>query len=196
MDEKLVARPPILWCVRCGDEMVGPGDGPWQCLSCLEERYPHAWRVMADPRWTGRPRPFSPEEEIVHGASWRILLGRVRDIRRTFPGPELRGGSLAVRLGRASDAYQINLYPDLPWQLGAAERCERERAAHDEMKTHGRCGGCGARLGEIHTPGCSYELCGYCGRKWLSCDCPIRAGQLRVPWRGWKDWGARYEPDS
>jgi hypothetical protein len=141
---------------------------------------------MVRPPWAVYRRP-SAEDEL---ATFEFASG-VRDrevgIARAFPGPEPRGGRMAACVAlHALTEQQIPLFPDLPWRLGAQERCEYEYAAYDAMKAQDRCGDCGARIGEVHTPGCDLEQCGRCGHQWLSCGCPIRAGEPRRPWRGWQ----------
>jgi len=40
------------------------------------------------------------------------------------------------------------------------------------------CHDCGAKQGELHTPGCDVEQCPECGTQLLSCDCDIDWGDV------------------
>jgi hypothetical protein len=181
----------IVLCGVCGNEMADqherPEGGPWVCVECLKEQFPYAWRELVRPPWAVYRQP-SLEDEIPRVEFTGHVVDRLHQVDRLFPGPEPRGGRMAACGAlRALEEQQIALFPDFPWKVGTAEFAEREWAAHDEAAARDACGDCGARIGELHTPGCDLEVCGRCDKQWISCECPIDQTMRRVPWRGWRE---------
>ena len=53
------------------------------------------------------------------------------------------------------------------------------------------CHDCGAHPGALHEPDCDVERCANCGGQRVSCGCPDRLKNRRLPWTG--EWPGEAE---